>query len=82
MSLVTVNTKIDSKDKEKFEAIINDLGLTQSVVLRNFVKTFNSVGGFPYEVKYSAFLTEEELVSRANDFKAGRNVSEHELIEE
>ena len=49
---VTVNTKIDSSDKDTFEALVEKMGLTQSVVLRNFIKTFNMSGGFPYDINY------------------------------
>jgi len=48
----TVNTKVSVSDKETFDAIVEKLGLTQAAVLRNFVKAFNSAGGFPYDVNY------------------------------
>ena len=48
----TINTKIDISEKKAFETAVERLGLTQSVVLRNFVKSFIKAGGFPYDVNY------------------------------
>jgi len=57
----TINTKIDSSEKALFESIVEDMGLTQSVVLRNFIKTFNKAGGFPYNINY--VVGDEERIS-------------------
>ena len=62
MEQVTVNTKINAKDKEDFENIVDRMGLTQSVVIRNFVKSFNKAGGFPYDVNYP--VSDEEKAER------------------
>jgi len=57
----TVNTKVSIEEKERFNAIAGALGLSQSTVLRNFIKAFNSAGGFPYDVNYP--MSAEEAAS-------------------
>lgn len=63
MAQASVNTKLELKEKEEFDALVERMGLTTSAVLRNFVKSFNRAKGFPYDVNYPVSGKERESVA-------------------
>lgn len=58
----TLNSRIDSDQKERFVQTARSLGLTPSAAINVFVHKFNEYGGFPFDVRVEAepFKTESE----------------------
>lgn len=50
-SVVSLNTKIDIKEKEEFQRNTQALGLTPSSAIKVFVRMFNECKGFPFDVR-------------------------------
>lgn len=48
---VSLNTKLDPKEKELFVRTAERLGMTASGAVKVFVRMFNECGGFPFEVR-------------------------------
>lgn len=48
---VQISTTVDEADKIKFEKISQSLGITPADAIRVFIKKFEEVGGFPFEVR-------------------------------
>lgn len=60
----SINAKVTPEEKELFNEITSDLGLSPSVAIRMFIKKFNETKGFPYEVrKEPRPMTKEEIKS-------------------
>ena len=70
METVQVATRIDKQQNRKFREISKSIGTTPSDALRIFIASFNSEGGFPFEVKLKssieAFDSEEEATEFAS----------------
>jgi DNA-damage-inducible protein J len=49
--LVQVATRVDEHEKNVFDAITKDLGITPADALRIFIKAFDKASGFPFELK-------------------------------
>ena len=64
METVQIATRVDITQNKKFREIAKAIGTTPSDALRIFIASFNSEGGFPFEVKLKrtveAFDSEEE----------------------
>lgn len=60
MPTATLNARIDANEKERFTAISGALGLTPSSAISVFVRKFNEVGGFPFDVRLTAKPLENE----------------------
>ncbi len=48
---VSLNTKIDIREKQEFQANAEALGMTPSAAIKVFVRMFNQCKGFPFEVR-------------------------------
>lgn len=48
---VSLNTKIDLKEKNDFLANTEALGMTPSAAIKIFVRMFNQCKGFPFDVR-------------------------------
>lgn len=48
---VTLNTKVDPQEKERFTEIAESLGMSASAALKVLIRKFNNVGGFPFIVR-------------------------------
>lgn len=76
MNQVSLNTKIEPKEKEEFDAIAQSIGLSTSAVLRNFVKSFNRAKGFPYDINYPISGEERKSVAELRaEMKSGTSKS-------
>jgi len=71
METVQVATRVEKTQNHRFREISKAIGTTPADALRIFIATFNSEGGFPFEVKLrkniEAFTTEEEATSFATN---------------
>ena len=70
MSTVQIATRVDEQQNRQFREITRAIGTTPADALRMFIATFNSEGGFPYELKVKkmveAFDSEDEATSFAS----------------
>ena len=64
MGTVQIATRVDEQQDRKFREITKAIGTTPAEALRMFIASFNSEGGFPYEIKIKrsveAFDSEDE----------------------
>ena len=69
MATVQIATRVDEQQNRQFREITRAIGTTPSDALRIFIASFNSEGGFPYEIKIKknveAFDSEDEATSFA-----------------
>ena len=82
---VNVNFKLDSEVKKNMEKACSDMGLSMSAAFTIFAKKVGRERRIPFEISADPFYSEEHIAMlerRIADMKAGRNVHEHELIEE
>ena len=82
--MVNVNIKMDSDVKKSMEQVCAELGLTMSAAFTIFARKVGREKRIPFEIVADPFYSSEnmERLRRiADDVRAGRNVSEHELIE-
>ena len=82
--MANVNIRVDDSVKKNAEAIFSELGLSMSTATNIFYRHVIRTGGVPFELKLDPFWSEANLahlVRAAADMDAGRNVSEHELLE-
>ena len=81
---VNVNFKLDADVKKSMEQACSDMGLSMSAAFTIFAKKVGNERRIPFEVSADPFYSREniaELERRIADIKAGKNISEHELIE-
>lgn len=84
MATSLVNFRLDDNDKKRMEAVCNEIGLSMSAAFTIFAKKVGREGRIPFELNVDPFYSEENmkrLMAAVEDAKAGRNMSEHELIE-
>lgn len=64
----TLNARVDVEDKERFAATASALGISPSAAVNVFVRKFNEVGGFPFDVRLSPepFASEAEACDFAD----------------
>ena len=81
---VLVNFRLDEKDKLGMEQVCNEIGLSMSAAFTIFAKKVAREKRIPFELNVDPFYSEENmrrLAAAISDANAGRNMSEHELIE-
>ena len=81
---VMVNFRLAKEDKLGMEAVCNELGISMSAAFTIFAKKVAREKRIPFELCIDPFYSEENLnrlASAIEDAKAGRNMTEHELIE-
>ena len=70
METIQIATRIDKQQNRKFREITKAIGTTPSDALRIFIASFNSEGGFPFDVKLKctveAFDNEDEATEFAS----------------
>ncbi|MCL2105575.1 MAG: type II toxin-antitoxin system RelB/DinJ family antitoxin [Oscillospiraceae bacterium] len=84
MAQTTLTIRIDEGVKKKFEWLCNELGLNLSVAITAFAKESVRENRLPLSLSADPFYSKSNmdfLRRAAADMDAGRNVSEHELIE-
>lgn len=84
MATTIVNFRLEDKDKKGMEIVCNELGLSMSAAFTIFAKKVSREKRIPFDLNIDPFYSEENfkrLSKAVKDAKAGRNMSEHELIE-
>ena len=84
MATTIVNFRLEDKDKKGMEIVCNELGLSMSAAFTIFAKKVSREKRIPFDLNIDPFYSEENfkrLSKAVEDAKAGRNMSEHELIE-
>lgn len=82
--MAQVNFRIDDAIKSKAESACAAMGLTMSAAITIFLTKVANERRIPFEVSVDPFYREEHIAmleKRIADMKAGKNTSEHELIE-
>lgn len=83
--MAQVNFRVDDTIKAKAESACSEMGISMSAAINMFLAKVARERRIPFEITADPFYSEEnikELELRISDMKAGRNVHEHELIEE
>lgn len=84
MAQAMVNFRMDENLKRDMETICKEMGLTATAAYTLFAKKVTQDRRIPFEITADPFYNaqnKERLCRSIADIKAGRNVSEHELIE-
>ncbi|MBQ0036254.1 MAG: type II toxin-antitoxin system RelB/DinJ family antitoxin [Firmicutes bacterium] len=84
MATTMVNFRLDEEDKKGMEMVCNEIGLSMSAAFSIFAKKVRREKRIPFDLSIDPFYSEENLqrlTKAIEDAKAGRNMSEHELIE-
>ena len=79
-----INFRLDVEDKRGMEKVCKELGISMSAAFIMFAKKVVREKRIPFELSVDPFYSEENyqrLITAIADAKAGRNMSEHELIE-
>lgn len=81
---VLVNFRLDEKDKKEMEMVCDEIGLSMSAAFTIFAKKVAREKRIPFELNVDPFYSDENmkrLAAAIADARAGKNMSEHELIE-
>ena len=84
MAQAMVNFRMDGELKKEMEMICKEMGLTASAAYTLFAKKVTQDRRIPFEITADPFYSaqnKERLRKNIADIKAGRNISEHKLIE-
>lgn len=84
MAQAMVNFRMDADLKKDMETTCKEMGLTTTAAYTLFAKKVIQEQRIPFEIVADPFYSAQnmERLNRAiADIKAGRNMSEHELIE-
>ncbi len=84
MAQAMVNFRMDADLKREMENTCKDMGLTATAAYTLFAKKVIQERRIPFEIVADPFYSSknmERLRRAAADMEAGRNTSEHELIE-
>ena len=84
--MTQVNFRIDETLKSNAEKVCEEMGMNITTALTIFLTKLTKERCIPFDVTADPdyFYTKEHmemLEKRISDMKAGRNISEHELIE-
>jgi len=85
MAQAMVNFRMDKDLKMNMEQICNEMGLTPSAAYTIFAKKVTQERRIPFEITADPFYSRQNMdrLNRAvSDMDAGRNMSEHELVED
>lgn len=84
MATTMVNFRLEDKDKKGMEMVCNEIGLSMSAAFAIFAKKVSREKRIPFDLSIDPFYSEDNFnrLSKAiEDANAGRNMTEHELIE-
>ena len=85
MAQAMVNFRMDEDLKKAMEQTCKDMGLTLTSAFTLFAKKVTQEQRIPFEIVADPFYAKanmERLEKAIADAKTGRNMTEHELIEE
>ena len=80
MANATFSIRIAPDMKRQFDRFCMDVGMKPSTAFNMFVRVVVRDKKLPFEVS-SLRLTERDLLERSADFKTGRNIVTHDIIE-
>ena len=82
--MARVSFRIDDKIKKDAEQVCDDIGISMSAAITIYLKRLGKERRIPFDLVADPFYSSKDievLDRRIADIKAGKNVSEHELIE-
>ncbi len=82
--MAQVSFRMEDKLKNDGERLFKSMGMNMSTAITIFVQQSLQRGKLPFEVLGDPFYSESnirELERRARDMDAGKNLSQHDLIE-
>ncbi len=82
--MAQVSFRIDDKIKKDAEQVCDDIGISMSAAITIYLKRLGKERRIPFDLVADPFYSSKDievLDRRIADIKAGKNVSEHELIE-
>lgn len=81
--MAQVSFRIDDKIKRDAEQVCDDIGISMSAAITIYLKRLGKERRIPFDLVADPFYSAkyiEVLDKRIADIKAGKNISEHELI--
>ena len=84
MAQAMVNFRMDADLKKNMEITCKNMGLSLSSAFILFATKVTKEQRIPFEITADPFYSAENLArlrEAVNDIKAGRNLTEHELVE-
>jgi len=81
--MAQVSFRIDDKIKRDAEQVCDDIGISMSAAITIYLKRLGKERRIPFDLVADPFYSAkdiEALDKRIADIKAGKNISEHELI--
>ncbi len=85
MSQATINLRIDAELKKELDSVLHEMGMNLTTAFTIFARKVARERRIPFEINApDPFYSEENmrvLKSRIADMEAGRNMTEHELLE-
>ena len=82
--MAQISLRIDDDVKRNAEQVCKDIGMSMSTAINIYLKKLGRERRIPFDVAADPFYAPENtalLDRRIADMRAGRNVSQHELIE-
>ena len=82
--MAQVSFRIDDKIKKDAEQVCDDIGISMSAAITIYLKRLGKERRIPFDLVADTFYSAKDievLDKRIADIKAGKNISEHELIE-
>lgn len=82
--MAQVSFRIDDKIKKDAEQVCDDIGISMSAAITIYLKRLGKEKRIPFDLVADPFYSSKDievLDKRIADIKAGKNISEHELIE-
>ena len=82
--MAQVSFRIDDKIKKDAEQVCDDIGISMSTAITIYLKRLGKERRIPFDLVADPFYSAKDievLDKRIADIKAGKNISEHELIE-
>jgi len=81
--MAQVSFRIDDKIKRDAEQVCDDIGISMSAAITIYLKRLGKERRIPFDLVADPFYSSKDievLDRRIADIKAGKNISEHELI--
>ena len=82
--MAQVSFRIDDKIKRDAEQVCEDIGISMSAAITIYLKRLGKERRIPFDLVADPFYSAKDIAvldKRIADIKAGKNISEHELIE-
>jgi addiction module antitoxin, relB/dinJ family len=82
--MAQVNFRVDDTIKSKAESVCKAMGLSMSSAINIFLTKLANEQRIPFDVSIDPFYSDEHIAMlerRIADIKAGKNTTEHKLIE-